>query len=575
MDVLMNQLRQRLVWQENPGSGADYIPTGDTFGATTINDWMNPDREVSMRILMEKSVFPTDGTDPYYEYTEFDDTEIVSYSINEQCGEPGIKLGGTVAATFSLSLDNTNRQYVSADFENTRFAVVIGLQNPGQTNVAYEPFGVFWISNAHASEQSTTVDIEGMDALGSQYEKVFWPFADDDAAIQISYASMRDMMDSIVEVWQDISLETIIDDDGNVEVSPATYPLFGWKITEPGAHEQPTAYSNFLTSLPPEIMYVLCNSGNCTKRQIISWFSMALGCFAAVGRDGELEFRAYDKTSYDGYSDYTMYVITPSIYFDYTPQDVGTFALNYMSALYYPGSDPNVTKLAQQSRVPDSQINAYTSIELPASPFMTASLNGENFGNYWYNSYAAEGLSVSVVGAPQFRTGQMYFLDDLAGARHRFSVNSMTTTYDGGLGMTLECNLPADTTVHSASYNQHTSLLSELQFSQYGKAQYSTEETVTGTRWIDGKPLYRKVIYTTTKDTISLASLNFDFIRWELAYKFTFGTGTAVQWSTTYYYGSNDYAMVYVNGTNLIIRMANNIHLIDAYIILEYTKAST
>lgn len=573
MDVLMNQLRQRLVWQENPGAGTDYIPTGNTFGATTINDWMNPDREVSMRILMEKSVFPTDDTDPYYEYTEFDDTEIVSYSINEQCGEPGFQIGGTIAASFSLSLDNTNRKYVSADFMNTRFAVVIGLQNPGQTNVAYEPFGVFWCSNAHASEQSTTVDIEGMDALGVEYNTTFWPFADDDAAIQISYASVRAMMDSVVEIWQDIPLETIIDDDGNTEVGPATYPLFGWKINAWAYHITTTAITDLLDNEPPQVLYAVCNSGNVSLRQVIGWVAMAIGCFAVIARDGDIELRSFDKiVTYP--VDRDAYAITPSSYFDFTPQDAATFDGQRVMGAYYDGID---TESVKEYSYPNTGASSpYTTIQMPVNPFASiATLYNQYMAMDGVGTLKSEGMSVSVVGAPQFGTGTKCIVQDLVGTKHPLTINSMTTTYDGGFGMTLECNLPTDTTAFSASYNERTSLISGLQSSQYGRAQYQTDETVTGTRWIDGKPLYRKVIHTTTKDTIDISDLNFDFIRWEFAYKFTWASGTTIQWSSTYYYNSNDYAMVYVNGTNLIVRMVNNIHLIDGYIILEYTKAST
>lgn len=107
-----------------------------------------------------------------------------------------------------------------------------------------------------------------------------------------------------------------------------------------------------------------------------------------------------------------------------------------------------------------------------------------------------------------------------------------------------------------------------------GVNNYSTAEVLTGGHWIDGKPLYHKVLHVTTKDTIDISDLDFDFIRWELAYKFTFGSSAAIQWSSTYYYSSSDYAMLYVNGTNLIVRMCSNIHLIDCYIFLEYTKTT-
>lgn len=53
----------------------------------------------------------------------------------------------------------------------------------------------------------------------------------------------------------------------------------------------------------------------------------------------------------------------------------------------------------------------------------------------------------------------------------------------------------------------------DITLNQKIKNTYSTSEIRIGT-WIDGKPLYRKTIYSTTA-TGSLNTANIDFLRWK------------------------------------------------------------
>lgn len=109
-----------------------------------------------------------------------------------------------------------------------------------------------------------------------------------------------------------------------------------------------------------------------------------------------------------------------------------------------------------------------------------------------------------------------------------------------------------------------------------GVNNYSTAEVQTGGHWIDGKPLYRKVIHVTAAGTTSLADLDFDFIRWEFVFQYTYNNDATLQWGSTYYWsGNNDRAMAYINGTDLIVRFGTYVHVQNAYIFLEYTKNTT
>lgn len=589
MDVLMNQLRQRLVWQKNPDPyGAhEYVPTGNTFGETDIDDFVTPDRQLSLRVLMQKTIYPQDD-EPYYEFTEFDDSEIVSYSINEQCGEPGFQIGGTIAASFTLSIDNTQRQYVSADFVNTRCAVAIGVQAPGQTNVDYEPLGVFWISNAHASEQSTTVDITGIDALGRQYNGIFYPLTEDGQ--YISYSSVRGMIDSVVEAAAKLTEAAyeVIDENGGSDFTQPNIPMYSWTLPHSRNYNSaggPQYFYQFLNNAPGANMYVACMTGSVTERQLFGWVATAFGCFLAIDRNGDLCFRAYDKTIYDSMPTYAWacaYYITPSIYFDYTPQDAAKFAFATLKAQNY---------AEEVFRIPDDATpSALDSIELPMSPFMTRDLANSIYALYEKTSnldkdavtgtagLACEGAAVSVVGAPQFKTGCMFDVQDLNGTHHCMYANSMTVTYDGGLTMTLECALPSEATLYSASYNTHTALIEQVQTSFYGKAKSAPPpgtEVPTGEMWINEKPLFRMIYELSSTGTTDISDLNFDFIAiTQVTFSYTVGSGSTVYWCTSFYLSSTSYAVAYINGTNLIINLGSQLHLRTAWITVEYTKAS-
>ena len=112
-------------------------------------------------------------------------------------------------------------------------------------------------------------------------------------------------------------------------------------------------------------------------------------------------------------------------------------------------------------------------------------------------------------------------------------------------------------------------------------ANYSTDEQVIG-KWIDGKPLYRKV-YTGTKvsghnKTFTLSERNIDYVNF---YGFITGnqgtTEGAYQFPINYYENSNAFirANIHRKYMNLIIVSAESPYFNGDYIIVvEYTKTT-
>ena len=124
-----------------------------------------------------------------------------------------------------------------------------------------------------------------------------------------------------------------------------------------------------------------------------------------------------------------------------------------------------------------------------------------------------------------------------------------------------KANIPAGTIV----------ALTDEEDTTYDHGKYSTNETVTGQRWINGKPIYRKVFpmdvsvsngATANWQTVaSVAGMNIE--------KLVRGWGTSPQYGSCIY---ND--LIQVNGNNLQVWPGGYGIRLDN-IIIEYTKTGS
>ena len=114
--------------------------------------------------------------------------------------------------------------------------------------------------------------------------------------------------------------------------------------------------------------------------------------------------------------------------------------------------------------------------------------------------------------------------------------------------------------------------LAELNKSQ--STSYSTTEVMTGETWIDGKPIYRRTFYTTSKG--SWVDTNVSGISRIISKSANFKT-TNNQLLTEYNVSQSDYATAgaYVSPSNahLYVGVFMSGALVDAYITIEYTKS--
>ena len=97
---------------------------------------------------------------------------------------------------------------------------------------------------------------------------------------------------------------------------------------------------------------------------------------------------------------------------------------------------------------------------------------------------------------------------------------------------------------------------------------YSTEEQLTGKRWIDGKPIYEKTFISTTK-TIDLSGLNYDTLL--ITY---FGMYVSNYIMTPYYTSSSDYLKILVTDQKQLSMITSHTSFTKAIMIIRYTKTT-
>lgn len=101
--------------------------------------------------------------------------------------------------------------------------------------------------------------------------------------------------------------------------------------------------------------------------------------------------------------------------------------------------------------------------------------------------------------------------------------------------------------------------------------RYNTTETKIGT-WIDGKPIYRKVIFINKTNSTNIGNLNFDFITIK---NFALSSGMFI-FSNNRYNSDNDLVEVFLNKNQKTIEINTGSAWTNytAYVTLEYTKTT-
>lgn len=326
--------------------------------------------------------------------------DIITYSFDSQIGSEGLPLGSAESANFSLEISNVGRKYTPAQFDNTEVHMFVGIKTGA--DYVYSDFGVWYVESSSAPEQSVSISLSGYDALATRFEAEF----EDDKS---DYPCTIGDIVNIVCLAAGIKLKT------------ASFPNAALTVSNMPKWEDGT-----------------------TLRDVLSFCAVCAGGYVRIARNGQLEIV--------GFGDGQTYELDPDMYQEFTLNGGTAFKFNAIEAMLKDDAE-EYTRYAVDGDISD---NATNTIQVEYNPLLTDSIMKRVVSEL--TGIEMDAGSLTWCGDPSVQCTDYINVTMLNGERHKIMVTSQSFTFDGGLSVTENCDLPAINSVSSPTYSTSTNM---------------------------------------------------------------------------------------------------------------------
>lgn len=329
--------------------------------------------------------------------------DILSYSISESSGSEGLPLGSAEASSFSLTISNVGKGYTPQQFDNAEVHMEVGLKSASGT-ITYSSFGVWYVCDVSAPEQSVSIDLSGYDALATLFESTY---TDAESAYPTTLGSLA----TTICAAAGISMTTAA--FRNADVAVQSIPDWGDEVT---------------------------------LRTIIGYISACAGGFARITRNGKLEIMSYC----DGQS----YSINSDIYSALTRVNGSGFKFNALEVKELGAEEETYTRYAVNASLEDNPTNT---IRIEDNPLFTAGIAASV--KELLTGIEIVAASLNWGADPAVRISDKLSVVDTQNNTLVMLVNSQSITFAGGMSATSACNLPALNSANSGSYTSSGNII--------------------------------------------------------------------------------------------------------------------
>lgn len=329
--------------------------------------------------------------------------DVLSYTISESCGSDGLPLGSAESSSYSLTINNVGKGYTPEQFDNAEVHMEIGLRGDDGKAV-YSSFGVWYVCDVSAPEQSVSIDINGYDALSTLFEA---DYADSESAYPTTLGSLA----ATICAAAGISLKTANFTNADVEI--ASMPEWQEELT---------------------------------IRAVIGYIAACAGGFARVDRNGKLEIVSYGGGE--------SHVINSDIYTALTRSNGARFVFNALEVKAASAEEETFIRYAIDENETDSPVNT---IRIEDNPLFSASI-----AQLVKNSLAGidiTALSLVWVGDPAVQVGDKLIVTDTKGDAITTMINTQSLSFTGGLSAQSDCTLPTLNSTNSSSYTSSGNII--------------------------------------------------------------------------------------------------------------------
>ncbi len=329
--------------------------------------------------------------------------DVLSYTISESCGSDGLPLGSAESSSYSLTINNVGKGYTPEQFDNAEVHMEIGLRGDDGKTV-YSSFGVWYVCDVSAPEQSVSIDVNGYDALSTLFEA---DYADSASAYPTTLGSLA----ATICAAAGISLKTANFTNADVEI--ASMPEWQEELT---------------------------------LRVVIGYIAACAGGFARVDRNGKLEIVSYGSGE--------SHVINSDIYTVLTRSNGARFVFNALEVKDASAEEETFIRYAIDENETDSPVNT---IRIEDNPLFSAGI-----AQLVKNSLAGidiTALSLVWVGDPAVQVGDKLIVTDTKGDAITTMINTQSLSFTGGLSAQSDCTLPTLNSTNSSSYTSSGNII--------------------------------------------------------------------------------------------------------------------
>ena len=313
--------------------------------------------------------------------------DIMSYDVSANLSSGEIPLGGTVSRDFSLTFDNTNYNINYRTIESAAVSVrAYSSKTYPPAESDWHDFGVWYVKDITASDQSYQVTITGTDAMDILLDKPF--------VAPSSYSTVGFLLQHILTscgMSNDIETPEFINYDLAISETP------DW-------------------------------SDDITFRDVVGYIAMCAAGYARISNTGKLQIVTPGHTA-------PKHTVDPEYYTELTNRGGQGFTFN---ALEVTQDDTSTRHVIDSTIAPDPT----NTIQVEWNPLLTDDVINTIMSKY--NGLWIEGATLSWFGHPDVLPGDMLTVtrtnpSERASTTVTMLITDYTLSFDSG-GISCECN---------------------------------------------------------------------------------------------------------------------------------------
>lgn len=330
--------------------------------------------------------------------------DIYTYNIRESSGNEGFVLGASESSSYVLSVERSVLTGSGEKINGAEVHMQLGIEAENG-DIKYDDFGVWYVTETEASEQSLTTTLRGYDGMALLFNNIF-------------------------------------SDDGSVY--PITIGrLMSTVVTMTGLTLKSADFPNSSVEIPTRPQWP---RDNVTLRDVAGYCAACAGGFVRITRDGLVEVASYISS--------TEHAVLPSMYTKLSTSGGDRFSFNTLRVKTV--DSETFVRYSLNDGLSDDVTNT---LQISGNPLIsdTIALSLKNS----FNGFTSHALSITWLGNPYLLCGDKVLITDTNGEQREVVINQQTISFNGGLSIISASKLASSKSSISPSYTSGGSVMDE------------------------------------------------------------------------------------------------------------------